>query len=82
METSPTDERVTFKSSKITGDGDRNTLETALGRLEGVRSVNVDPGANAVSVLYDSAVLSASRIQTAVEEAGYTVDSEVETPTI
>jgi copper chaperone CopZ len=80
MERSATDERDTFESSDITGDGDRGKLETALGGLEGVRSVTVNPDAHTVSVVYDSAVLSASLLQTAIEDAGYKVNSQDDVP--
>jgi len=61
----------TLKSDKISGDGDRDRLETALSSLEGVRDVEVDPSGHTVTVSYDPTILDPSKLQAEIENAGY-----------
>lgn len=67
-------EKLSLTSSKISGDGDRDRLETALGVVDGVRDVEVNPDSHTVDVVYDPTIVNATRLQAAVEEAGYQVD--------
>ena len=68
-------EHLVLKSSKISGDGDRDRLETDLSGIDGVRDVEVDTNANSVDIAYDPTIVNATRLQAAVEEAGYALDS-------
>jgi copper chaperone CopZ len=68
-------ERTTLKSSQISGGGDADRLESDLSALEGVRRVNVDPNAHAVTVEYDPTIVDDNAIRAAVEDAGYKIDS-------
>jgi copper chaperone CopZ len=68
-------EHLTLRSSKITGDGDRDRLETELSSLDGVRDVEVSPDSNTVDIEFDPTIVNATRLHAAVEQAGYTPDS-------
>ena len=68
-------ERLSFTSSKIKGRDDSDRLEDGLSGLEGVRDVEVKTNAHTVEVVYDPTVISASALQSEVEQLGYTIDS-------
>jgi copper chaperone CopZ len=68
-------ERVIFTSSKITATGDVDRLEDGLSARDGVRDVNVDPGAHTVEVVFDPTVVNAPAIQSEVEDLGYKIDT-------
>jgi copper chaperone CopZ len=67
-------ERVTFKSSKISGGSDSDRLEGDLSAVEGVREVSVNNDAQSVEVQYDPTIVDANAIRAAVERAGYPID--------
>jgi copper chaperone CopZ len=69
------EEHLTLKSSRIKGDKDRDRLESDLSGIDGVRDVEVDPSANTVDIAFDPTIVNATRLQAAVEEAGYTLDA-------
>jgi copper chaperone CopZ len=69
------EEHATFKSSRIKGDRDRDRLESDLSGIDGVRDVEVDPSAQTVDISYDPTIVNVTRLQAAVEEAGYTLDA-------
>lgn len=66
-------ETARFVSAKI-GDGDRDTLETGLSGVEGVRDVEVNGGDHSVTVRYDPTIVDENRIRTVVEDLGYSTD--------
>lgn len=68
-------ERVTFNSSKIKGASDASRLESELSTVDGVRDVNVNADAHAVEVRYDPTIVDVNAVRTAVEQAGYQIDS-------
>jgi copper chaperone CopZ len=67
-------ERVTFKSPKISGGSDTDRLESELSAVEGVRGVGVNNDAHSVEILYDPTIVDANAIRAAVERAGYPID--------
>lgn len=67
-------ERLTFKSSKISGGSDRDRLEGELLIVEGVRGVSVNQDAHSVEVRYDPTIVDANAVRAAVEQAGYPID--------
>ena len=67
-------ERVTFKSSKISGGRDSDRLEGDLSSVDGVRGVNVNHDPHSVEVRYDPTIVDANAIRAAVEQAGYPID--------
>ncbi len=74
-------EDARFHSSKITGAGDTERLQTDLATIDGVRSVTVDTNAHEVNVRFDPATIDRNAIQRAVTDAGYAIDSHAdETP--
>jgi copper chaperone CopZ len=75
MNTGPLDS-YTLTSDKITGDGDRDKLETALSSLEGVRDVEVDPSGHSVTVSYDPTILDPTKVQAEIENAGYAASKD------
>jgi copper chaperone CopZ len=68
-------EQITLHSMMISGDGDRDRLETTISGIEGVRDVEVDPGEHTIQITYDPTVVNAARLQAAVEQPGLTLDS-------
>jgi copper chaperone CopZ len=69
-------EHVVITSSKITGGGDRDRLETDLGSIPGVRDVNVDTDAHTVEVVFDPREVSVSNIKATLDQDGYSIDNE------
>lgn len=67
-------ERVTFKSSKISGGSDSDRLQGDLSSVDGVRGVNVNQEEHSVEVRYDPTIVDANAIRIAVEQAGYSID--------
>jgi copper chaperone CopZ len=74
MEQQALTENLSLTSSKITGDGDVDAVETALGTLDGVRSVQADPNAHTVTVKYDPTIVNLNLIEERLNSAGYPVD--------
>lgn len=69
-------EHVRVTSSKITGDGDRDTLESDLSGINGVRDVDVDPDSHIVEVTYDPTEVDLNQIRETIESDGYSIESE------
>jgi copper chaperone CopZ len=67
-------ETLRMTSSKISGDGDRERLEGDLGGMEGVRTVKVDPDNHSLEVTYDSVIVDANQIRSAVTNGGFLLD--------
>jgi copper chaperone len=57
----------------ISCDHCRHTIETALGRLPGVRRATVDVGARTVQITYDEAAVAPATIRTTLADEGYEV---------
>lgn len=55
-------------------DGDGTAVEEALGELEGVQLVDVDPENGRVEVRYGEELVSEEAIRDAVRDAGYEVE--------
>lgn len=74
MEQQGLTEDVSLACSKITGSGDADAVETALGTLDGVRSVQADSDAHTVTVKYDPTIVNLNLIEERLDSAGYPVD--------
>jgi copper chaperone CopZ len=74
MEQQALTESLSLTSSNITGDDDVSAVETALGSLDGVRSVQADPNAHTVTVKYDPTIVNLNLIEERLDSAGYSVD--------
>ena len=61
---------ATYKVSGMTCGHCVNAVSTEVGRISGVRDVNVDLGSGNVTVVSD-APLNAEQVRSAVDEAGY-----------
>lgn len=66
-------EQVTLQAPEIHCGHCKTSIEEAVGRLEGVRSVEVAIADATVSVAYDEAVLDLGTIKRTIEEQGYAV---------
>jgi copper chaperone CopZ len=69
-------EHVQLTSADIKGDGDRDTLESALSDEPGVRNVTVDPNGHTVEVAFDPREVSLSKLKDKMGLNGYKVQSE------
>lgn len=74
MEQQALTENLSLTSGKITGAGDADNVETALGSLDGVRSVQADPEAHTVTVKYDPTIVNLNLIEERLDSAGYPID--------
>jgi copper chaperone len=61
----------TLSVPDISCDHCRRTIETALGRLPGVRAATVDVAARRVEVTYDEATVAPATIREALSDEGY-----------
>jgi copper chaperone len=61
----------TLSVPDVSCDHCRRTIETALGRLPGVRAATVDVGARTVQVSYDEATLAPGTIRETLADEGY-----------
>jgi copper chaperone CopZ len=66
-------ETMTFNCGKITGDGDIDKVETALGAVDGVRRVAVDTNGHCVTVEYDPTIVDTNLIRERLGAGGYAV---------
>jgi copper chaperone len=57
----------------ISCDHCRHTIETALGRLPGVREATVDVGARTVQIAYDETAVTPATIRATLADEGYEV---------
>lgn len=69
-------EHLRLTSSDIDGDGDRGTLETALGAQPGVRAVTVNPNDHTVEVAFDPREVSVPKLKEILIDNGYNPDQE------
>jgi copper chaperone len=63
----------TLSVPDISCDHCRHTIETALGRLPGVRGATVDVGARTVQITYDETAVAPATLRTTLAEEGYEV---------
>ena len=63
----------TLSVPDISCDHCRRTIETALGRLPGVRETTVDVGARSVQVTYDERAVTPATIRDSLADEGYEV---------
>lgn len=70
----------TFTIGKMTCAGCPITVKTALKRVAGVRSVDVDFASSTATVTFDPAVTSADRIARASTDVGYPANLRSATP--
>jgi copper chaperone len=63
----------TLSVPDISCDHCRHTIETALGRLPGVRAATVDVAARTVQVTYDETTVAPATIRTTLSDEGYEV---------
>ena len=63
----------TLSVPDISCDHCRHTIETAVGRLPGVRAATVDVGARTVQITYDETALTPATIRETLSEEGYEV---------
>jgi copper chaperone len=68
-----TEVRTSFSVPDVHCDHCKQTLERAVGALDGVSGVAVDVPGRIVTVRHDPARASTARITTTVEEQGYLV---------
>lgn len=64
--------RIQVTDSVFDCDTCANTVERVLEKTAGVETVEIDAGANRVTVGYDTGRIEAEEIQQVVEEWGYT----------
>ena len=57
----------------VSCDHCRRTIETALGRLPGVREATVDVGARTVRITYDETTVGPATIRATLADEGYEV---------
>jgi copper chaperone len=63
----------TLSVPDISCDHCQRTIETALGRLPGVRTATVDVNAKTVQLTYDETTVDPATIRTALADEGYEV---------
>ena len=63
----------TLSVPDISCDHCRRTIETALGRLRGVREATVDVGARTVQITYDETAVGPATIRATLADEGYEV---------
>ena len=63
----------TLSVPDISCDHCQRTIESALGRLPGMRAASVDVAARTVQVTYDEAALDQAAINATLAEEGYEV---------
>ena len=64
-------ETITLNAPDISCGHCVATVESAVGKIDGVEAVSADPGSKDVNVTYDASKTDVSAITTALEEAGY-----------
>jgi len=67
-------EKRTFKSSKISCEHCKKTIEGALEKLDGVASVSVNIGSKTVEVEFEDSVVTEDKISGLLSEIGYPRD--------
>ncbi|HEY3428987.1 MAG TPA: heavy-metal-associated domain-containing protein [Acidimicrobiia bacterium] len=66
---------TTLNVPTISCDHCKDTIEGAVGRLEGIETVQVDVEQRIVAVAFDDTAISLPQIVAALDEAGYEVAS-------
>lgn len=75
MEQQALTEEVNLTSSKIGSSDDATSVESALGGLDGVRSVQADPDTHTVTVKYDPTIVNLNLIAERLDDAGFPPDN-------
>jgi copper chaperone CopZ len=75
MEQQALTEEVNLTSSKIGSSDDAASVESALGGLDGIRSVQANPDTHTVAVKYDPTIVNLNLIAERLDDAGYPTDS-------
>ncbi len=65
---------VEFVLSRLDGNPAANDLGNALTGISGVASITVDIPSHTVSVEYDPALVSPTKVKSSIEGAGYPID--------
>lgn len=71
--------KAKIKTSAVCGMC-KNTIETALSKVEGVQSSNLNVKTKIVKVVYDAEVVSEAKIKEAISNAGYNADDVARKP--
>ncbi|HJQ94506.1 MAG TPA: heavy-metal-associated domain-containing protein [Acidimicrobiia bacterium] len=66
---------TTLNVPTISCDHCKDTIEGAVGKLEGIETVQVDVEQRIVAVAFDDTAISLPQIVSALDEAGYEVAS-------
>ena len=66
---------TTLNVPDISCDHCKDTIEGAVGQLEGVETVQVDVEQRTVAVAFDETEISLPQIVAAIDEVGYEVES-------
>jgi copper chaperone len=66
---------TTLNVPSISCDHCKDTIEGAVGQLEGIETVQVDVAQRTVAVAFDETEISLPQIVAAIDEAGYEVAS-------
>jgi copper chaperone len=64
---------ITLVAPDISCDHCKRTIESEIGALAGVHSVDVEPAARTVHVVFDDAVVDEPAVRTALDDLGYPV---------
>lgn len=75
MEQQALTEEVNLTSSKIGSSDDAASVESALGGLDGVRSVEANPNTHIVTIKYDPTIVNLNLIAERLDDAGFPTDS-------
>ena len=67
----PVAETVVLETAGLQWATEKNIVESALGRLPGVHSVDVNPVAQSATVTFDPAFSSVAALRESVEDCGY-----------
>jgi Cu+-exporting ATPase len=62
---------MTAQSPDISCEGCANSIQRALGRLDGIRNVSVDVPTQEVKVEYDEGIVNANQVLDKLSKAGY-----------
>ena len=68
------DSRTEFAVRGVESETDEREIDDALGALEGVQMVKIDPEGDRVEVRYGEELISEEEIRSAVRDLGYEVE--------
>jgi copper chaperone CopZ len=75
MEQQALTDEVRLTSSKITSSDDVDSVESMLGSLDGVRSVQANPDSHTVTIKYDPTIVNMNLIRERLESGGFSIDT-------